>query len=221
MRKEESTRQVENGSSILDCENIDVLYSRSQLILLGDCKVRVMAPEDHLRILCIHFLQHGAFRPLWLCEIAAAVETAPGNFDCELCLGADRRRRDWVSGCIRLAHQLLGARLDKTPFDHSPSKLPRWLIPNVLKQWESPSTMNHGVMKHRTAMVNYLRNPAGLLRDILNRWPNQIEATVYTVGPFNNLPRWPFQIGECVSRTAKFLARLPAAVADADQHTRR
>jgi hypothetical protein len=81
--------------------------------------------------------------------------------------------------------------------------------------------MNHGVMKHRTAMVNYLRNPDGLLRDILNRWPNPIEATVYTGGPFNNLPRWPFQIGECVSRTAKFLARLPAAFAEADQHTRR
>lgn len=212
---------LHEGVSTLDREDIDLLYSRSQLISLGDCKVRVMAHEDHLRILCIHFLRHGAFRPLWLCDIAAAVEAAPDNFDWKLCLGADRRRREWVSGCIRLAHQLLGATLDKTPFDRSPSKLPRWLIPNVLKQWESPSTMNHGVMKHRSAMVNYLRNPAGLLRDILNRWPNPIEATVYTGGPFNNLPRWPFQIGECFSRTAKFLSRLPAAFADADQHTRR
>jgi hypothetical protein len=36
------------------------------------------------------------------------------------------------------------------------------------------------------------------------RWPNGIEATVGLRGPFNGLPRLPFQVAECVTRTARF-----------------
>jgi hypothetical protein len=108
-----------------------------------------------------------------------------------------------------LAHQLLGALVGDTPVERRSKALPSWLIPNVLKQWDAPNTMNHGVMKYRAAMVDYFRHPSGVVKDLRNRWPGKIEATVYVGGAFNELPRLPFQIGECVARTAKFLARLP------------
>jgi hypothetical protein len=47
-----------------------------------------------------------------------------------------------------------------------------------------------------------------LLKALRTRWPNPIEATVGTRGPFNNWPRLPFQIGESLLRTASFAARL-------------
>jgi hypothetical protein len=203
---------LHKGFSTLDQESADVLYSRSQLVGLGDVNIRVLAREDHLRVLCLHFLRHGAFRPLWLCDIAAAVEGRPSDFDWDLCLSRNRRRADWVACTIGLAHQLLGASVDDTPVKRRSEQLPGWLIPTALRQWDAPSTMEHGVMRHRAAMVSYLRHPSGLLNDLRNRWPNPIEATVNLRGPFNEFPRLPFQVGECIARTAKFVVRLPRAL---------
>jgi hypothetical protein len=80
------------------------LYQRSQPVKLGRATVRVPAMEDHLRIVAIHFLAHGAWRPLWLCDVAAMVEDLPPDFDWDLCLGRDPRVARWgppVVGGIR------------------------------------------------------------------------------------------------------------------------
>jgi Uncharacterised nucleotidyltransferase len=190
----------------------DDLFANSQLVRLGDVDVRVPSPEDSLRIVCVHFLRHGAFRPLWLCDVAVSVESRPADFDWDRCLGRNNRAADWVACAIGLAHRLLGARIDDTPVKGRAESLPSWLVPTVLKQWEKPFGKDHGVGRHRAPMGNYLRQPSGVFEDIGHRWPNPIEATVYMRGPFNELPRFPFQIGECVARAAKFLARLPKAV---------
>ncbi len=200
---------LHKGYSELDHLTENALFRRSQLARLGDVDVRVLSSEDSLRILCLHLLRHGAFRPLWLCDIGVAVESRTSNFDWDRCLSANKRVADWVACTIGLAHQLLGARVDDTPVKRRAKNLPRWLIPSVLKQWERPFSRDHGVARHRAPMASYLRTSAGLLRDIRTRWPNPIEATVYLNGPFNQLPRWPFQVGECIGRTANFIARLP------------
>ncbi len=194
--------------------NEDDLFANSQLVRLGDVGVRTPSPEDSLRIICIHFLRHGAFRPLWLCDVAVSVESRPADFDWDRCLGRNKRAADWVACAIGLAHRLLGARIDDTPVKRRADKLPRWLVPTVLKQWEKPFARDHGAGRHRAPMARYIRHPRGLLGDIRRRWPNPIEATVYVRGPFNEVPRLPFQIGECVGRAAKFMARLPKAVRD-------
>src|SRR6266478_6613353 len=96
----------------LDHKSWDELYSRSRLVKLGEVAVRVLCPEDHLRVLCFHFLREGAWRPLWLCDIAVTLETRPPDFDWDHCLGGDPRRSDWVACSLGVAHQLLGARVD-------------------------------------------------------------------------------------------------------------
>jgi hypothetical protein len=52
----------------------DELFARSRLVPLGDEQVRVLCDEDHLRILCLHLLRSGAWRPLWLCDVALLLE---------------------------------------------------------------------------------------------------------------------------------------------------
>jgi len=185
------------------------LFANSHLIRLGETDVRVPAPEHALRLLCIHFLRHGAFRPLWLCDVALAAESSGSEFDWRRCLGADPRVADWISCTIALANRLFGATIVDASLGRRAEELPRWLVPNVLKQWERPFGQAHGVGRHRAPMARYLRNPTGLLGDIRRRWPNPIEATVYVRGPFNELPRLPFQIWECVGRGVDFIARLP------------
>jgi hypothetical protein len=192
----------------LDALSMEDLYERSRVVKLGNVHVRVPCAEDHLRILSLHMLRHGAWRPLWLCDIGVAVETRSKDFDWDLCLSRNRNTADWVACCIGLAHQLLGADVNDTPVAHRAKALPSWLVSNVLKQWETPYSTSQPPMTHHAAMTSYLRHPRGLLKDLRRRWPNPIEATVYVGGPFNELPRWPFQVGECIGRTANFIGRL-------------
>ena len=57
---------LHNGLPWLHRPSLDDVYERSQLVPLSDVDVRILGPEDHLRYICIHMLQHGAHRALWL-----------------------------------------------------------------------------------------------------------------------------------------------------------
>ena len=169
----------------------DELYDRSRLLPLGEAQVRIPGPEDHLRLLCLHMFRHGAWRPLWLCDIGAALEGLPADFDWDLCLRGNPRRSDWVACAIGLAHQLLDARVDGTSVAGRTRHLPRWLLAAVLRQW--------GAAEHymnSPSMAFCLGHPARALKALRLRWPNPIQATVALGGPFNDLPRFPFQLAE-------------------------
>jgi hypothetical protein len=53
----------------------DQLFARSQVVECGDEPVRILSDEDHLRILSLHLLRSGAWRPLWLCDVALLLES--------------------------------------------------------------------------------------------------------------------------------------------------
>lgn len=185
------------------------IFTRSQLITIGgqtdDPLVRVLAAEDHLRFLCLHLLRHGVVRPLWLCDIGVALESRKADFDWDLCLNGEQRQADWVACAIGLAHQLVGVELDGTPVAARARNLPSWLLPAVLKEWGSPVYL-------RGQVTLYLRNIRRLWRDLLtdlpHHWPNPIEATTALSGPFNELPRLPFQLGHVAARATALLAQL-------------
>jgi len=198
---------LHRGSAEMDDRSFDELHRRSQLEAVGTTRVRVFGPEDHLRLLCLHMLRHGAWRPLWLCDVALALEARPADFDWDYFLSGAPNRTDWVACAIGLAHQLLGARVDDTPVAERAQRLPRWLVPVVLRQWGEGQTP-HGM---RVPMMNYLREPAGALEALRLRWPNPVEATVGVGGAFNSWPRLPYRIGACMIRAGQFAARVPSA----------
>lgn len=189
---------------------LDELYARSQLVKLDDVYVRVLGPEDHFALLAVHWLKHGAWRPLGLCDIGAAIESRPADFDWELCLGLDQRRAKWIKCTIGLARKLLGAEIEDIPVAEEAQRLPRWLIRAVLKEWETPFAVNQAPMKYPVPMLQQLRHPAGLLQGLRDRWPNPIKATIDMNWPLNEVPRLPFQLGYCLSRVKQFLTELPA-----------
>ena len=196
---------LHRGFKTLDHNSWDELYSRSHLVKLGDIEVRVLCPEDHLRVLCFHFLREGAWRPLWLGDIAVALETRPPDFDWDLFTGPKDRRRKWFACAIALADLLLGASMDGVPETLRARQLPSWFLPSVLKEWEVRS-MSH---RHTTPMNTTWRAPAQTLKleSLRSHWPNAIEATIGVNGPFNEMPRLPFQLGNCAVRTIAFLRR--------------
>jgi hypothetical protein len=184
----------------------DELSAHSETVRLGNEDVRLMSQEDHLRLLCIHMLRHGAWRPLWLCDVSAVMEFRPRVFDWERCLGKDRRRADWVACALGLAHRLLGARVDDTPVRERAGKIPNWLVETVLKQWEKPCVIDR---LGPELMATSLRHPARVVGALRLRWPDPIQATIRMRGPINEWPRLPFQVGEYVAKTATFMSRLP------------
>ena len=187
--------------------DFDEIYARTALIRIGETEVRVPSAEDHLRVLSIHMLREGAWRPLWLCDVAVAVESRPVGFDWDRSLGKNRRWSNWVSCALKLAQELLGAKTESTPAARNAKPLPRWLVSTVLKEWDSvfPSMRE----RHRAPMSSYWRYPSDILAGFRHRWPNPIEATISVKGSFNGLPRFPFQLGSYLARSAKFASRLP------------
>jgi hypothetical protein len=200
---------LHDGFGKLDHLPDEELFERSILVDLGGVKVRVLSAEDHLRVLSVHMLRHGACRPLWLCDIAAALESLASDFDWDHCLTASRRVADWVICAIGLAHRLLGAQFGAKPGDipvvGQAKQLPEWLIPAVLNQWGR-------AFRARAPIGGLWRRPLAAFRELPHHWPNGIEGTINVRGPFNELPRWPFQIGDSLRRSALFLAEIPKSL---------
>src|SRR5689334_5504512 len=146
---------LHDGFAKLDGLSEDDLLARSELIALGGVEVRVLGFEDQLRILCTHLLRHGAWRPLWLCDIAVAIETRPKDFDWARFFGTDPLEADWLACAIGLAHQLLGACVDDTPVAARAAALPRWFVPHVLKNWGAPFPINYPPMSYSRPLSTY------------------------------------------------------------------
>jgi hypothetical protein len=180
------------------------LMEHSRVISVGDIKVRLACAEDHLRFLCLHFLRHGGWRPLWLCDIGAAVESRPDDFDWERCLGSNLRRRRWVICAIGLALWLLDVERSGLPTEVNDAKLPTWLRNTILAQWDSPDPMRQPGFRYMRPIRESLRRPGDLFRALKLRWPDPLTSTIVLEGPLNDLPRFPFQIRHGLRRAMRF-----------------
>jgi hypothetical protein len=193
------------GVTELSDRHVDDLYRRSEVYAVCGVEVRIFGPEDHLRLLSIHMLQEGILRPLWLCDLGAALESRPPAFDWDYFLSGNKRQSQWAVCALRLASQLLGAEVGGTPLAKQERPLPKWLVPAVLEAWGRGTTPKG----RRTPMAVYLRYPGEALGALRQRWPNAIEATIGVHGPFNDLPRFPFQLADSLVRGVKFLGHIP------------
>jgi hypothetical protein len=190
----------------LEDRSTDALFRRSRLLELDGELVRVLSPEDHLALICIHLLKHGAWRPLWLCDIAATIESLPEEFDWETCLGDDKKRHGWISIAISLSRRLIEAKTDRV-FDKFDQKLPNWVVRSVLHQWSHLYPANHLPIRPPPLMADNLRSTNKILNAARKRWPDPITATFKLKGRFGILPRFPYQLAEFGFRASRFILR--------------
>jgi hypothetical protein len=167
--------------------------------------IRIPSPEDHLRILCFHFLREGAWRPLWLCDIGAFVESRLSTFNWDLFLASDNRRADWFVCVLLLAQRLLDADLTEVPALITGKNPPDWLLKAAYKVW----TLRSMQLRHRTPLRTAHQRPMDTLIGLRHHWPSPIEGTVGVNASFNQMSRLPFQIGHCIVRTIRYF-REPA-----------
>ncbi|PYS75455.1 MAG: hypothetical protein DMF73_00575 [Acidobacteria bacterium] len=190
------------GAFELADRSIDDLVSRSQQVQCGDEQVCVLGNEDHFALVAIHLLKHGAWRPLWLCDLGLLLDAMSSDFDWELCLGKDKRRTNWILSAIGLARVLLNASVNDEEIG-ARANAPGWLVESVLKNWQTPFAGAHAPQRHHAPIKSYFRRPRGVISDLGRRWPDPILSTISANGSFGRRPRRRYQIRNCVQRAAR------------------
>lgn len=187
--------------------SMEDLFLRSELVPCGGEQVRVLSPEDHFALLAVHLLKHGAWRPLWLCDLGVLLESMSNDFNWDRCLGKEQRRGNWILATVGLAQELLGASIKDGKIARQAREVPGWLVQRVLAEWATPFAGAQAPQRHEAPIRSYLRRPRGLLKDLARRWPSPIIATISVNGTFGSRRRLRYEIGNWALRAGLLLAR--------------
>ncbi|MFN0277753.1 MAG: nucleotidyltransferase family protein [Pyrinomonadaceae bacterium] len=186
----------------LDTLEWDDLFENSRLLQVEGGEIRVLRPEDNLRVLSVHWLNDGGTDKEKLWDIYYAVKNRPPDFDWRRCLETvSKKRRRWITAAIGLAHRYLDLNLDDTPIKDEAVSLPKWLVREVEREWAS------GVQLMQVDF--FLNDPAMLFAQIKKRLrPNSLQATIEMEGSFDARTRIYYQMGSFLKRTMPFFRRI-------------
>lgn len=185
---------VHKGARQLDTVSWDNLLQNSQIINIDKVEIRVLRPEDHLRVICVHWLTDGGERKDKLWDVYWVIENRPDNFDWDRCLNiVNKNRRRWIICTIGLAHKYLGLDLSSTPIEDEARQVPVWLVRRVEREWNS---------QIRLIPLNVAkRNYKIFLQQVFKRFPpNPITATIDCNGDFDAHTRIFYQIRDIFIR---------------------
>jgi len=196
------TIDTHNGLKHLDTQSFEKLFANSRIVKCGKTDIRVLSQEDHLRVLCVHWLIDGGAKKDKLWDIYYAVKNRPSDFDWDECLSVvSQVRQRWIICTIGLTHKYLGLDVSDTPIAESIKDLPEWLIKAVEKEWESDTVI---------VPLHFLLNDwKSFIKQLKKRIPpNPIQATVEMEGDFDKYPRFVYQIKNFFYRTFPFISRI-------------
>ena len=191
----------------LDTVSWNDLFANSHLLQLDGGSIRILRPEDHLRVLCVHWLTDGGTNKNRLWDIYYVINNCLADFDWNRFLNTvDNERRRWLTCTVGLASRYLDLDLTGTPVSDAADKLPQWLIFAVEREWASTTRL--------LPLHVCLNDPRLLIRQILKRLrPNPIWATVEMEGSFDAKTRIFYQVGSIFKRLMPSYRRIAATVA--------
>lgn len=194
------------GLRHLDTLPFNQIFERSVFIDVEGTAVRVPCPEDHLRIMAVHWLNDGGQFKERLWDIYYAVANRPPDFDWDKCLGVvSSTRRTWVVTAIGLAHKYLQLPIDDLPFAEEATMIPDWITRTVEAEWATEIRL--------LPIQTVLRRPKLLIQQLRKRFPpNAIQATIETEGEFDEGSRIRYQIGSVLKRIGPSLSRVRTAL---------
>ncbi len=177
------------------------LFDNSRLLPVEGGNIRVLRPEDHLRVLCVHWLNDGGAYKNRLWDIYYAVENRPPDFDWDRCLNTiSKIRRRWIVCTLGLTRRYLDLNLDDTPVSEEAYDLPNWLLRELEREWASDVRLMQ--------MDLLLHDRAALFAQIKKRLrPNAVQATIEMEGSFDAGTRVFYQIGGVFKRIMPSIRR--------------
>ncbi|MEJ7623137.1 MAG: nucleotidyltransferase family protein [Pyrinomonadaceae bacterium] len=163
---------------------------------------RFLRPEDHLRVLCVHWLTDGGIDKSRLWDIYYLVTNRSVDFDWHRFLNiVEPSRRRWLECTLGLTSRYLGLSLVGTPVERAVADLPKWLVRTVESEWvsgDSDKPLEFAMFDSRLLVKQLLRR----LR------PNPIRSTVEMEGSFDARTRILYQIGNSVRRVSPTVGRV-------------
>lgn len=182
------------------------LFANSLIVKCGDTQARVLRDEDHLRVLCTHWLIDGGGYKNRLWDIYHLIDRRNKDFDWDRALNAaGAKRRRWIVCAIGLAERYLALDLQSTPIADEAKNLPRWLIQAVEKEWESDLRLQ--------PLHYYLHDRKTLWKQIKKRIPpNPIQSTIELEGDFDKYPRALYQFANIFTRFTPSFKRVSKTV---------
>jgi len=186
----------------LDTVPWKTLFDQSKLESIDNSAIRILCPEDHLRVLCIHWLTDGGQYRERLWDIYYAVKNRPADFDWDKCLACvSPTRQKWIVTTIAIVKKYLGLEASGLPFDVKTENIPKWIIRCLEKEWASDVRLR--------SLHTCTRNPKLFWQQILKRIPpNPIESTIEMEGEFDDSLRAQYQIGSIFTRIVPSIQRL-------------
>jgi len=194
----------------LDTLDWDRLVENSEIANLDGEGIRILCPEDHFRILCVHWLTNGGENRERLLDIVYALRNRPANFDWEKCLGVvSPTRQRWIITTVGIAHKYLDFELDGIPFAEDAKALPSWITRCLEKEWARNIEIR--------GLESQLKNPRSLIQQIRKRIPpNPIQSTILCEGDFDSgsVSRIRYQLLNMVRRLMPSIRRVSAAISE-------
>lgn len=175
------------------------VVSNSELIKIGDSAIRVPRAEDHLRLICVHWLTDGGANHDRLWDVYYLVANGPANFDWTRCLDiVSSRRRRWIICTIGLAHRYLGLDMSKLPFRDEAARIPSWVIRCVEYEWERGGNIEPVLASTYDRHV--------LLDQLRRRFPpNPLRSVIEAEGSIDRRVTYDYQLRVLLRRSIPFL----------------
>ncbi len=134
--------------------------------------IRVPPTEVEIRLFAVHAVKHGFLRPIWSCDVAAAIERSP-DVPWDVVLAGPWRVRSWIVGAVGVAERLLGMRVPAEVRKHCQGS-GAWLEPLVLACWgngERPGGSGDALVG---ALVRQ-HSLSAAIRALLQAWPDGLD----------------------------------------------
>ena len=110
----------------LDTVSWEDLVANSVLMPLDGAEIRIPRPEDHLRIVCLHWLTDGGRVKERLYDVYYAVSKRQPTFDLDRFFGVvSPTRQRWLECTLGLTAKYIGLDLTDTPAAGAEKRLPR------------------------------------------------------------------------------------------------
>ncbi|MFL6374792.1 MAG: nucleotidyltransferase family protein [Pyrinomonadaceae bacterium] len=183
----------------------DLLENSIELQLAGG-SIRVLRPEDDLRVLCVHWLTDGGVYKERLRDIYYAIGRRNPDFDWERFLAVvSPRRQRWIECVLGLTAKYLDLDLKGTPVEGAERRLPEWFIRTVENEWSAeikPQPLEMSIFDRKMLLDQVKRRMR----------PNAIFATVDCEGSFDARTRVFYQIRNGIGRIPSSVRRITSTL---------
>jgi len=193
---------IHSGLRHLDTVSLEDLYRNCMRINCAGTPVRVLRVEDHLRVLCVHWLNDGGANKEKLWDLFFAIDRFRDTFDWDRCLDVvSPTRREWIRSVISLTYDYLGLEVENLSLAGELEDNPMWFKSAVEKEWNSTVKLN--------SLHLFLKKKELLIKQILKRIPpNPIQATVGVEGSIKGNIRLYYQLMNMFMRIKPSLRRI-------------